>query len=208
MKRSDLEWAFVRRYTLRPGLCAIIAAVSLAAAMWVHDGQYSRVSELTSNQAVMHQDYDALMEQKRLVNRYHRSYQRYQELGFIGRESRLDWVESLRLASTALALPPVNYSIEPQLSVIAPVNSPMTDDDVQIRVSQLQLEMGLVHELDLLRFFDELQKQAPGLIKVDHCELVLTGNGSGAAGEANLSANCAIQIYSVITTDVGNEEAG
>jgi hypothetical protein len=62
--------------------------------------------------------------------------------------------------------------------------------------------MGLIHELDLLRFFDDLQEQAPGLIKVDECELVYNGTLSKTPSDPNLMTNCAVQIYSVITSDV------
>jgi hypothetical protein len=152
----------------------------------------------------MHEDYDALVDQKRLVNRYYRSYQRFHELGFIGKENRLDWVESMRQASESLGLSTMSYSLEPQRAVAAPIRSSLGGEDIQIHVSRLRLEMGLIHELDLLRFFDKLQSLAPGLIKVDECDLTLTGDGDGRAGEENLSAICTIQIYSAITSDVGS----
>jgi len=202
MNQSDFDWDYVRRFTLIPTICATVAAVSLVLAIWVHDKQIQRNDELSANYAAVHEDYDALIDQRRVVDRYHRRYQSFRNLGFIGRESRLDWVETLRTTTARVGIPRVSYNIQPQLRVVAPVTSLMSGEEIQIRVSRLQLEMGLIHELDLLRFFDDLQDQAPGLIKVDECELAYFGEASRASSEPNLTTNCTVQIYSVITSDV------
>jgi len=192
---------------MRPVLSATIAVVALAGALWAHDYQRARYDELSANRNAVHEDYDALVAQRRLVDRYHRRYQRFDDLGFIGRESRLDWVETLRMTANNLALTRLRYAIEPQIQVIPPVQSVLSGEDLQIRASKVQLELGLLHEMDLLRFFDALQANAPGLIKVDSCELNWELEpGSRLNTDANLSASCAVQLYSVITSDVGREE--
>lgn len=202
----EFDWPYVRRHTLRPALSALVALVCLVAATWLHDIQERQFGELAANHHAVHEDYDALVHQRRLVDRYHRRYQRFHNLGFIGRESRLDWVETLRTTSSELAVPRLTYSIEPQLQVIPPVQSVMGGEDLQLRASKVQLEMGLLHELDLLRFFDALQANAPGLIKVDACELAWQGDtGAKATTDINLSATCAIQLFSVITSDVSRD---
>ena len=207
MTRFEFDWPYVRRHTLRPVLSAVVAVVALLGALWAHDYQKARYDELSANRNAVHEDYDALVVQRRLVDRYHRRYQRFDELGFIGRESRLDWVETLRMTANGLSLPPLSYAIEPQIEVIPPVQSVLGGEDLQIRASKVQLELGLLHEFDLLRFFDDLQAHAPGLIKVDRCELTWEVEpGSRLNRDANLSASCAVQLYSVITSDVGREE--
>lgn len=206
MSRFEFDWPYIRRHTMRPVLTAVVAAVALAAALWAHDYQRVRYDELAANRNAVHADYDALVDQRRIVDRYHRRYERFDELGFIGRESRLDWVETLRLTAEELSLSRLSYAIEPQFEVIPPVQSVLGGGDLQIRASKVLLELGLLHELDLLRFFDELQVSAPGLIKVDHCELSWEVEPGGRANNnANLSASCAVQLYSVITSDVARE---
>ncbi len=206
MTRFEFDWPYVRRHTLRPVLSAVVATMALAIAFWAHEHQRVRYDELAANRNAVHQDYDALVHQRRLVDRYHRRYQRFGELGFVGRENRLDWVETLRMTANGLSLPRLSYAIEPQIEVIPPVQSVLGGDDLQIRASKVQLELGLLHELDLLRFFDALQAHAPGLIKVDDCDLRWEPRaGSRANDDANLSASCTVQLYSAITSDVGRE---
>lgn len=202
MNRLDLDWAYVRRYTLLPLLSASIAVAALGIAIWTHGDHEQSFAELNANHVAVNQDYESLVNQRRIVDRYHRRYQKFYELGFIGRESRLDVVETMRTTSEKLNLTRVTYSIEPQRGVMAPVTSLLGGENIEIRVSKLQLEMGLLHEIDLLRFFDVLQNQAPGLIKVDRCEIANLGDVSSTGSDPNLSASCDVNIFSVITSDV------
>lgn len=206
MSRFEFEWHFAARHTLVPLLTAAIAALILGTSIWLHGEQETRHMQISVNQGVVHEDYDALVYRRRLVDRYHRRYDQFYELGFVGEESRLDWVETMRETSVDLILPRVSYAIEPQLKVIAPVESLVSGEDIQIHLSRLQLEVGLLHELDLLRFFDELQRNAPGLIKVDKCGLTWQAEGTDKVGVgANILANCSILIFSVVTSDVSGE---
>lgn len=202
MSRPELDWTYIRRYTLLPLLSAGLAITALCIAVWTHGKHEQSFAELSANHVAVNQDYESLVNQRRIVDRYHRRYQKFYELGFIGRESRLDVVETMRTTSARLNLPRVNYSIEPQRGVVAPVTSLLGGENIQIRVSKLQLEMGLLHEIDLLRFFDVLQSQAPGLIKVDRCEIASLGDLTTNSSDPNLSASCDVKIFSVITSDV------
>lgn len=205
MNRSNLDWRFVLRHTLLPGISLLVAIGLLGAAMWVNASHQRLYEAVTATRAAMHEDYDSLVNQRRLVAAYHRRYEYFSDLGFVGRESRLDWVETLRAATEKTRLPRLSYSIDPQLPVVPPVTSVLGGEDIQIRVSKVQFEIGLVHELDLLRFFDALQAEAPGFIKVDSCKLVFEGERRDVSGKTNISASCTAQIYSVITSDVSQE---
>ena len=208
MSLSSIDWRYAMRHTLLPAVTAAITVVVLVVSIWMHGKQESLFSEINVNQGVMHEDYDALVQRRRLVDRYHLRYERFYELGFVGEESRLDWVETLRESSADLTLPRVSYAIEPQLKVVAPVQSIMAGEDLQIHLSRLQLEVGLVHELDLLRLIDEVQRNAPGLIKVDRCNLAWQAESAEKLGVgANILANCSLLIFSVVTSDVARGTA-
>jgi len=203
MSRFSLDWRFLLRHTLLPAATAGVAIILLGSSIWFRGEQSLLLEQVSANQAAVHRDYEALVYRRRLVERYHRRYESFRELGFIGLESRLDWVETLRKTSVALTLPHVSYAIEPQLQVVAPVESIMAGEDIQIHLSRLSLEAGLVHEFDLLRFVDELQRNARGLIKIDSCDMTWQGErGRSLSVGANILAKCSIHIFSVITSDV------
>lgn len=203
MSRFEIDWSFLLRHTLLPAATAVAAIILLGGSIWFLGKQEKLLEQVSANQAAVHRDYEALVYRRRLVERYHRRYEAYRALGFIGLESRLDWVETLRKTSVDLTLPHVSYAIEPQLQVVAPVESIMAGEDIQIHLSRLLLEAGLVHEFDLLRFVDELQRNAPGLIKIDRCDMTWQGDRSKTLGVgANILAKCSIHIFSVVTSDV------
>jgi len=204
---NSLDWPFILRNTMRPLLSAAIALVALVVVMWMHSEQQQQLSSYSASYRTVRNDFDQLIAEQRMVERYQRRYDRFKESGFVGPESRLDWIETLRTTTEALALPRVSYSIEPQLEVDPPVKSGRNSNDMQIRVSRAQLQLGLNHEGDLLRFFDELQQQAPGLIKVDECDLSWQADMSvGLVAGNNLAASCSLQIYSVITSEYSSED--
>ncbi len=204
----EMDWAYLRRNMLLPLVSAIMSLATLLATSMFHDSQQNSHLRFSANQSAVHEDYAALVYRRRLVDRYHRRYNALRDLGFVGEERRLDWLETLRVTTEDLVLPRVNYAIEPQLQVIAPTDSILADGQVQIRLSHLRLEMGLLHEVDLLRFIDQIQEQAPGLIKIDACSLIRNNVGSVLkANQVNLQATCSLQIFSVVTSDVIDKDA-
>ncbi len=90
MTRFEFDWPYIRRHSLRPVLSALVAIVALGVALYTHEYQEQRHDELAANHSAVQEDYDALVHQRQIVDRYHRRYQRFDELGFIGRESRLE----------------------------------------------------------------------------------------------------------------------
>ena len=208
MARFEFDWAYVRRGTLIPALSAVVAIAVLAFAVSVNIEKRAIYDELGVNQSVVQQDYNDLVLRRRLVDRYHARYQQFHDLGFVGQESRLDWIEALRQTTDDLTLPRLSYAIAPQLDVVAPVQSILAGDDIAINVSRLDLEMALVHELDLVRFVDELQREAPGLIRIPRCGLVWQNEPDAPLRPVtNIQASCAVEIFSVITSDVRFEVA-
>lgn len=208
MVSFEFDWHYIRRHTARPVISTIITLAVLLAALWMHGRQAEQYSDYSASYTKVRGDFNKLIADQRMVERYQRRYEHFREIGFVGPESRLDWIETVRTTAESLALPHVNYAIEPQLEVVAPVKSSRRGNDTQISVSRAQLELGLNHELELLRFFDELQQEAPGLIKIDECGLTWQSDiRAQLAPGNNLTAICRIQIYSVITSDFREEEA-
>lgn len=204
----DVDWKYVFRRTVIPAICLAISIAGLVAGILLEEQQVHRLEQLTANQSSLHRDYDALVERRRIVDRYHRRYRQFANVGFVGVESRLDWIETLYASTGDLTLPRVSYLIEPQLTAVAPVEAIRASGNVSIHVSRVELEMSLVHELDLLRFVDELQQNAPGLISFESCELEWRADfDAPLSAEPNIDAICELAVYSAITADVDPGES-
>jgi len=208
MKPARFDWDYLLEDTIWPGVSLLAAIAVLGIGYWYHDKQQSIYETYSLNHEAIHDDYDALVYRRRLLDRYHRRYQEFQSLGFVGRESRLDWIETIRSAARGLDLPNVAYSLEPQREVIRPVQSGSSDAEIQIYLSRIEIDLGLVHELDLLRFFDRLELEAPGLMKIDRCSMSRQGlAGQELVADTNIIASCSLMIFSVITSDINAVES-
>ena len=209
VNKRSLDWSYLGENMLIPMATLGIAIALLVFGDWYQSVHEDRYAQYSVSQKNIHNDYDALIARKRTLERYHQRYDQFRTTGFVGREDRLDWVETIRTTATDLALPYVTYSIEPQAPVIPPRTATQVDADVQVRASKVELDIGLVHELDLLRFFNQLQTEAPGLMKVDECSMMRQNSSEESrANEANIVAICKLLVFSVVTSDIPVSETG
>ena len=104
MRGADIDWRYLGKDTLLPLVTTAAAITVLVLSAWYVSTQESDYARISVDQNAMNADYDALIFRKRLVDRYHRRYERFRNHGFIGEESRLDWIETLRLTAAELAL--------------------------------------------------------------------------------------------------------
>lgn len=210
MNKTSIDWRYLGQDMLWPGLSALVMSLVLAATLWFHSAQEKAYAQYSVNQDAMHDSYDALVARRRILERYHKRYDEYRLTGFVGQESRLEWVDTIHSSVAQLDVPHVAYAIEPQLEVIAPVmSSHAADADIKIYVSRIALEIGMVHELDFVRFFERLRSEVPGLMKVDKCKMDrIVDISEKTTIDANISANCSLMLFSVITSDIDASGAG
>ncbi|MGH8863134.1 MAG: hypothetical protein ACREVZ_00555 [Burkholderiales bacterium] len=138
-------------------------------------------------------------DERETILRYLPAYQQLENQGFVGTEQRINWLEGLRMANTQAGLFGVSYQLDARkpLPLIGQSN-PMSQ---HLHNSHMKLSFGLVHEGDLMRFFQALAAQQTGIFIVTGCALDRTGrNDSPAPGQANLIAQCDL---SWLTVDPG-----
>lgn len=115
------------------------------------------------------------------------------ERGWLGQESRADWIETLRRSAEALRLPRLGYRLEaraPAASVPASVTG-----SARLFESPMLLELELLHEGELLSLLERLQREARGLHSVSSCEIERAPPGRPAA--PRLIARCALAWWTL-----------
>ena len=150
-------------------VCLVIAGLMLAASFYFRD-QMSR--EYHSQQARFRdvsRKYLSVDEEERIIAEYLPRFNSLYEQGILGQEQRLTWLESLKIAGDRIKPPKLGYQLRGQTDF---------DSDLQInaggfdiRVSDMELTMGLLHEGDLFSVLDVLDKNASGLFSVSECDL-------------------------------------
>lgn len=201
MTTRSTDWRHVTRGLLIPSVTFVVA-VSLLVVSWLYhgrlEGQYRR---MTVDQGTVNSEYEAFVVRKRLLERYHRRYEAFRERGFIDRERRVDLLEVLREVGEDIGLPALRYTLEPQRSLSPPAS--LSGGAIELHASALQLEIGLLHELDLLRLLHAVRARAPGLLSVNRCALIRQGDAATPSTvDTNVGASCTIRVFSVTTSDV------
>lgn len=127
-------------------------------------------------------------DEKLIIVQYVDKYKQLQQSGFIGDEQRINWLDSLRTANERSDLFGVNYGIEAQQAY--PYAAELNPGQISLRQSVMKLEFRLLHELDLLRFFEALRLQNAGLFHLDQCTLRRTEASGAVRYQPNITASC------------------
>jgi hypothetical protein len=127
-------------------------------------------------------------DEKEAIVRYLGAYQELQRIGFAGEEQRINWLDGLRLANERTDLFGVDYQIAAQ----APYThaAELGPGDLVLNQSVMTLRFRLLHEEDLLRFFNTLRDAGAGMFAIDDCAVKRAETGTGVRYQPNLAAEC------------------
>ncbi|MBI5922091.1 MAG: hypothetical protein HY847_10670 [Betaproteobacteria bacterium] len=159
------------------GAAAVYASIGLHAAAQKADKQ--AVAKRTEIQGKLA---NAQNEEQELREKFAR-YQSIEARGYIGGEKRLDWVEQMRKIKTNRKLLDVQYELQPQ-KVLEPNNS-----GYDFMVSNMRLQMQLLHEEDLLNFLADLRDNIRAYTNVKSCNVT---RQTILGSTAQLVADCSI----------------
>ncbi len=169
MKRSDLDWSVLRGSLAIFFMCLIISAGLLVGSFYFKDNMHK---EYMRNNAMFHSvsnKYFAVDEEEKLIKKFYPLFIDLYNEGVIGRERRLNWIEVLRNAGEEIKIPGLNYEIRSQ-EVYKPGFS-VKMGKYKLYSSVMNLNMQLLHEGDLFRLFEILDKNALGAYNVSNCTM-------------------------------------
>lgn len=148
-------------------------------------GALDKLSRATSEEREIR---DKLVDYRRLLDR-----------GVIGDEQRLDWVETIAQIKTARKIADIKYSISPQRAFDVP-GAGAAGGDVEFRISELKLDLQLLHEGDLMVFLDDLQRQLKTHVMVRSCSLQRldrSGTAVPTGATPRLRADCVVDLLTI-----------
>ena len=182
------------------GLALLAAALASAASYYFY--REAR-AEFSHNQAQFEAErarYLALGEQAALLTAHYPAFAALGRQGVVGPEQRLNWIETLGQAGPELGLPRLEYEIGRRQALRADYGLDYELDHGSGRAayrlykSELRLSLGLLHEADLLRLFDYLDRHAKGHYTARACRLQRPAGAIPIAPEAaNLAVDCRLE---------------
>ena len=194
---QKLDWDYIKTPTL-----TFLGAVLACTTLWWWSYSYVQTEQQKlkkidrSNHAIAIQIQIAKQDAQ-TIRRYRNSYLALVNKGIIGSEHRLQWVSGLRDVSRQLALSNTHFKISPRGP--APASYIKTAGSIRAYRTQMNIRLGLPHEIDLLRVLGALEQQ-PGHFTVSDCKISRTSNVILLKKHhTNLNANCNLDWYSIST---------
>ena len=125
-------------------------------------------------------------------------YRRLRELNILGKERRLEWIDTIQRIRTGREMLDVRYRIDPQKLLVSLPGKP---GNVDFNVSAMKVELALLHEGDLLGFLADLRNAGNAYVSVRQC-IVQKAANSPPPGSPSLAprlrAECQIDLITVI----------
>ena len=190
MKFSTKDLPHIRGLLIMLALALILGAVLI----YVSDGVLTKAQQ---SKIIADREWsEALRKLERTKNEqedlqgYYHQYQNLVEQNVIGQERRLDWIETIEKIRNQLNIFSVKYKLEPQETLNLENNS--TSNSFDLHRSNMTLDISLLHEGQLLNFFDALSEEAKGMYLLESCTLTRNDLVRQLRFIPNLQAECTL----------------
>lgn len=205
MKREFLDWSILRLPAIIFSMTLLVAAVIVAGGHYYLEAMEQEFSRNQGNFRSISNRYLQVDEEEELIRQYYPAFIDLYKQGLVGKERRLDWLETLQTVSDVLKIPSLRYEIASQERV--PDELPIEAGSFHIYQSTMNINLDMLHEADLIRFLDRVDRSANGLYSVSSCSLSRRNKQIDVVSEqANVSADCNLNWYSIKPAD-GSEIA-
>ena len=175
-----------------PAIVLIVVALAAVASVYYTDRLLALArQQLAQQETLLKQARNRLYqsgEERELIARYLDRYVQLQRVGFVGDEQRINWLDGLRVANQRAELFGVDYQISEQRAYT--YASDFNPGQLALHQSIMKLRIALLHEADLMRFFNTLVQTGAGVFQIDQCTLRRMEVTGAIRFQPNLSAEC------------------
>lgn len=182
---EGIDWDSLRPVLLLNGVALLIVVLVAGGALYYRQQMLAERAAGEAEAAMQAARYQEIVEAERIIDTLYEHYKTLKRTGFIGREPRLRWLDTVRREGERSGILNLYYRLGEQREATAvPV-----DGDYRLYRSVMELQMALLHEGQLLDFLGGLQRSGVGLFQVENCKLQRLGKELHS-DSANLSALC------------------
>lgn len=196
MKKDEFDWTIMKWSVINVLVCLLVSS-SLAVGSYYFREKMEAINlqKKRSFQSIS-QRYLAIDEEEKLIRQYFPEFVGFDSAGIIGREHRLNWIEILRQISEEIQLPALSYEISSREEFTP--EYPVSLGVFRLFSSSMRLDLGLLHEGDLLQLLKGLDERAEGTYTVSECEISRKGKEiTRGKGDTNINAKCLLNWFTI-----------
>ena len=135
----------------------------VSATQYLLDQQLEAAEKARAEENSSHEKYRLADTERSEIKDFQPKYRLLAAQGFVGSERRLDWIERISAVQKQDGLEPITYEIGAQ-SAFA-IDPQIDTGTLEVRGSSMHIKMNLLHELDLLRFLNGIQKEQVSVLQ-------------------------------------------
>ena len=140
-------------------------------------------------------------EERDIIIRHLPAYRTLEQQGFIGVEQRINWLDAIRLTNQEMKMFGAEYQIGAQQPY--PPAPELDTGTFQLHQSTMKLSFKLLHEGDLMRFFDNLTQLKAAFFTLDECTLQrLANNPVTLHFQPSIQATCQLNWITITPNTV------
>jgi hypothetical protein len=195
--KNNVDWIYLIKPLTIFFVGLIIAILMIVVGTHYQNIQRGQYEQSLSTLRTTHQKYSTIINDIDLLEKYRGQHAGYIASGLVGVERRLSWVESLEKTNEVLQLPTIHYNLLPQEGFERPGFK--IKPGVDVKGSIMELKMGLLHEVDLLRLIEGLKLSIKNMFTVESCSIKRMSLVSSALDPkaANFSSNCRLRWVTI-----------
>jgi hypothetical protein len=186
---NQIDWSILKGPIIIFCICLIVGIGLIGGSYYFNSNlnkEYKKNKSIFQSISRRYLDVD---QEEKLLRDYYPQFVKLYNQGVIGREKRLNWIESLRQAGEKIKLPTLNYSINSQEEHIPEYN--INYSGYTLYRSSMELNLGLLHEGDLFKLLDYINRTADGVYTISECDFKMNGKEiKFKSDHANISASC------------------
>ncbi len=201
MQSRSVDWSIIRGSMILFVVCAVLAGGMLFGSNYFRDQMKNEFKLDDRRFKDISRRYLSIDQEEKLIREYYPVFIEYYRDGLLGKEKRLNWLESLRNASDLIKIPDLRYQIDSQEPFVPEYG--LSTGVFQLYRSKMALSMALLHEGDLFALLKRLDRNALGQYSVNNCRLKRNRTVIDVSKlEKNVTAECDLEWY---TLDLAGE---
>ena len=107
---------------------------------------------------------------------------------------RMGWIDAAKYRSKEMKLPSLKYTLNSREKLTDDALPPL--DDIAIYVTPINIQLGMVHEGDLISMLDYIGRVSSGRLSVEKCHITqLAKSGAFLPTAANIEASCSLSWF-------------
>ncbi len=202
-KKDEIDWSILKGPLIIFCTCLVLGSTLIGGSYYFNNNlnkEYKRNKALFQSISRRYLDVD---QEEKLLRDYYPQFVKLYKQGVIGREKRLNWIEVLRQAGEAVKLPSLNYAISSQEEYRP--GFVINYSGYALFRSSMDLNLGLLHEGDLFKLIEYINRTADGIYTISECTFKQNEkNIRFERDAANISASC--KLYWITIDLAGGKE--